>query len=119
MSSPMVPRPVQMFGWMGCSRLGNFRIWRSDDEDLKEWLGEDEYVIVDSGYDDVSVLNGLDVPDYIHYQSAVRVRHEMVNGKLKRFKVLTSLFRYDRWLQTLCFHAVANITNTVIKSEEP
>lgn len=86
---------------------------------LKDRLGEDEYVISDAGYADATVLNGLDVPEYMDYHSAVRARHEVVNWKLKSFNVLRNNFRHGIELHTLCFHAVANLTQVVIMMEEP
>lgn len=105
-----------MNGSVSAGEFPDIKIYK---DDVKERLGEDECVIADSVYDDALVLNGLDMPDYMHYYSAVRAGHGMVNGKLKRFKVLTSLFRHYRWFHTLCFHAVGSITQTVINIEEP
>lgn len=103
---------------------GNFAAGHYSDvnifrEDLKEKWAEDKFVIADDGYGDARGVNGLDVPDYMHYHSAVRARHETLNSKLKRFNVLTRTFRHERPLHVLCFHAVANITQTVISLEEP
>lgn len=74
--------------------------------------------MADNVYNDETVLNGCNVPDDLSYQSAVRALHEMVNGELKRFYVLTTLFRHKRRRKTLCFHAVANITQTLIVLDE-
>lgn len=87
-------------------------------EYLKEKLAEDEFVIEDDGYDDATVLNGLDVPDYMHNRSEVRARNEAVNGKRNRLNVLTRTFRHDRRLHVLCFNAVENILQEVILLEE-
>lgn len=83
-------------------------------EGLEHTLLENEYGIGDAGHEDSTILNWLDVADFIQYHSAVKARHDMVYGKLKRFNVLTTTFRHDRRLHVLWFHAVANITQKVI-----
>lgn len=88
-------------------------------DDLKHRLCEGESVITDNGYRDAKAMKQLDAPGKEDYHRAVRGRHEGVNGRLKRFKVLTTPFRHEKDLHGICFFAVANIVQVAINVEEP
>ena len=49
----------------------------------------------------------------------IRARHEIVNGKLKRFKVLRDKFRHSLRFHAYCSFAVQNIVKILIDEEEP
>lgn len=60
-----------------------------------------------------------DAPGKADYQHEVRGRQVGVNGRLKRFRVLTTLFSHNKDHHDLCFFAVPNIVQVVINVEEP
>ena len=78
---------------------------------LKSSLGSDEFVIADRGYPDSRCLQppGHCHPKHVIYQK-VRARHEVVNKRLKQFKILTTKCRNDLSFHGTCFFAIANVT---------
>lgn len=81
-------------------------IFRDDLKRLRR-ISQGEKVITDNWY----VHEAVKQPDALgkeDYQNAVRGRHEGVNGRLKRVKVLTAPFRHDKDRYGLCFFAVAD-----------
>jgi hypothetical protein len=48
-----------------------------------------------------------------------RARHDTVNGRLKMFRVLSSVFRHDRNLHQFVFHAVVVITQISFENGSP
>lgn len=64
--------------------------------DLKRNLRQDEKIITDNGYFDTRAGKLSDAPGKEQYHRSMRGRHEGVNGRVKRFKLLTTPFRHDR-----------------------
>lgn len=58
-------------------------------------------------------------PESIQKQKQFMARHETVNGRLKSFRVLSTIFRHDLTLHSACFYAVANLVPLTIMNGEP
>ena len=87
---------------------------------LKGILDGDEQVIADKGYEDdkcVYFSEDMAYPD--HLFSACRARHENMNRRIKQFNVAGQRFRHCISLHSICFHAVANISQLMIEYESP
>lgn len=84
---------------------------------MKGSLDEDEFVLADKGYGDNRCLTPKTISSPISpvLHEAFADRHETVNKRLKDFLVLRRLFRHDRSLHGLCFHAVANVVQHKMK----
>jgi hypothetical protein len=86
------------------------------EDGLKDMLADEECVEVDNGYQgDIKFKNPKISQSRKDRKekSAVRARHEIVNGRLKQFEVLNSVFRHNidmRAKHKMCFNAVAVIT---------
>jgi hypothetical protein len=46
-------------------------------------------------------------------------RHETMNKRFKKFRVLSGTFRHDLEFHQICFYAVAAITQMKIQHDEP
>ena len=94
-------------------------------EGLKHELCVDEYVEVDAGYrGDEKFMRpsmGWDSKERKE-KSIVRGRHEIINGKLKNYNVLTTYFRHmkpsNKFMEKhkMCFYAVAVMTQLKLDS---
>lgn len=81
-------------------------------------VDEGELTIADKGYKDSNYFllpNQLNSSQHKYIMS----RHETVNKRLRQFKILYVPFRHSLKKHTICFNAVANITELVIENEEP
>lgn len=107
---------VWVAGPYPCGAYPDLRIYR---DQLKRRLLPTEKVIADNGYRDPTALLQSEAGEFESFHRMVRARHEGVNGRLKRFKILTTPFRHGRDLHAMCFYAVANVTNLTITFEEP
>lgn len=107
---------VWVSGPYACGRNPDVKIYR---EQLKSRIQPREKVIGDNGYMDPTILLQRDAGDFSNFHTAARARHETVNGRLKRFRVLTVPYRHRRELHGFCFYAVAHITNLNITFVEP
>ena len=79
----------------------------------------DEFVIIYAGYGDTRCI----VPSVERYLmsatlAALRARHEIVNGQLKNFRVLSSLFRLALNLHRECFFAVLNVVSIALSEAQ-
>jgi hypothetical protein len=89
---------------------------------LKGMLHADEMVEADRGYRGDPTIRD---PDTVFSQSdkrakdLARARHETVNGRLKIFRVLSSVFWHDRNLHQFVFHAVVVITQISFENGSP
>lgn len=99
-----------------CGRYPNLRIYP---EKLKLRLRPWEKVIADHGFPDPCDLLHAYAANFDGYHRAVRARHETVNGRLKRFNVLTDVFCHRRELHSVFVYAVLHVTNLVMTFEEP
>jgi len=108
---------VWVMGGFPCGRYSDLVIFR---EGLADLLDEGEVVIADGGYrGDAQIwAKGHDSAASLT-EAAVRARHETVNSRLKKFKVLSSKFRHDLTLHPQCFYACANLVQIAMENEEP
>lgn len=91
-------------GPFACGEWPDLKIFKSS---LDNQLIEGEKVIADGGYQDPACVQTIaGAADAVKF---LRAQHEAVNGRLKRFSVLSSRFRHNKDLHCSCFFAVANI----------
>ena len=77
---------------------------------LKKLLDSGEYVITDNGYPDETCLQSRDCIDANKKKHRrIRAKHEVINGRIKNFQVVSTTFRHDHNLHAYCFHAVVHI----------
>ena len=77
---------------------------------LVKKLLPDEKIIADSGYrDDRYFVHPLAVINNHDFYKKVRARHENINFRIKKFKVIGSTFRNTLDKHVKCFFAVANL----------
>jgi len=93
-----------------CGAFPDLKIFRSG---IKNWLEESEMVIADKGYPDPKVFQDNQLERF------VRSRHEHINKRLRHFGVLRYKFVHDLKKHSVCFRAVANLTQLTIVSGEP
>lgn len=83
-------------------------------------LVNDEHVIADGGYKHLRCRHPVGLEDLERKQyGIVRARHETVNRRFKQFFVLEHRFRHNVSLHSICFHAVANVTQLIIENGHP
>jgi hypothetical protein len=82
-----------------------------------EFIDEGELTIADDGYRDrrYFIYPAICPPNMSAIHKAVMSRHETVNGRLKNFNVMKSMFRHDKSKHSQCFHAVINIIELSIE----
>lgn len=73
--------------------------------------------MADRGYNDPHFILPTTQNEQIHRR--LMSRHETVNKRIKQFNVLSGAFRHDLTKHRLCFYSVVNITQLIIKYEEP
>ena len=82
-------------------------------------LDDGKKIIADGGYrGDPRILtpNGLNNA-VSRMRSVTRAWHEIVNLKLKNFKVLSNKYRHNLKQHPTCFYAVANIVQAQMRIE--
>lgn len=103
---------VWIHGPFPCGSFADLRIFRLA---MKHVLDDDEYVVADGWYQDERCQtpnNRGQSP--LH--ALIRARHETINRRFKQFNVLGHRFRLSLSLHSICFHAVANLTQIMIES---
>ena len=90
---------------------------------LKYHLDEGERVQADRGYagdERVKAPGPLYTEDaYLKMSKKIASRHETVNKRFKIFQCLVHRFRHDVVKYTICFRAIAVITQLGIENGEP
>jgi hypothetical protein len=89
---------------------------------LKEQLLPGEMVEADRGYRGDETVRCPDTVFPRSYKQAkqkARARHKMVNGRLKKYRVLASVFRHERNLHQFVFYAVAVIKKIGFEDGSP
>lgn len=113
-----------------CLRTGEI-IWAhggypcGDYPDLKiardlfiQFLDESEKTVADKGYRDSNYFILPNEQNNIRHKK-IMSRHETVNKRIRHFNILKNKFRHNKQLHGKCFHAVVNITQLIIKNEDP
>lgn len=85
--------------------------------DLKNMLLQDEYVIADKGYGGPRVVH--DINGNYELAATLLARHESANMRLKCFKIVGGVFRHDLALHSYCFRAVSNLVQLTLQSTNP
>lgn len=85
-------------------------------EQLKEKLGENEKVLADGGYRGPKCRYSYSNQNEL-LSGAIRARHEKVNRRMKQFRILSTTFRHEKYLHVYCFHAIANLTQLMLRHE--
>lgn len=93
-----------------CGSYPDLKIFRNG---IKNYLDESEMVIADKGYPDPKVYHDSELERF------VRSRHEHINKRLRHFGVLRYKFVHSLDMHSVCFRAVANLTQLNIVSGEP
>lgn len=106
---------VWIFGGLPCGAYPDLKLAR---EAFVHGLDANERVFADRGYNDQSTFI-LPNAANSRFHNLVMSRHETVNKRIKQFVVLATKFRHNRSLHRNCFYAVGNLTQLVIKHEEP
>ena len=87
---------------------------------MKGSLAPGEMVVADEGYNDPTCLPGSDVDgEHRKRLAAIRARKETVNRRFKQFFVPGHRFRHKSAIHSVCFHAVANLTQIMIEKGRP
>lgn len=108
---------VWAYGPFPCGSYPDLRSFRLR---MKRALEPGEKVVADDGYKDASCLLRNDVEGQQRKVLAdVRARQETANRRFKQFFILGHRFRHDVSLHSVCFHAVANITQLTIELGDP
>jgi hypothetical protein len=88
---------------------------------LVHHLRRGEKILADGGYCDGNLVSetptGYNNDDQAMKHIA-RARHETINGRLKSFSVLSSVFRHRLELHGKCFHFIAILIQMMIENEE-
>ena len=83
---------------------------------MKGSLAPGGMVVADEGYNDPTCLPGSDVDgEHRKRLATIRARQQTVNRRFKQFFVLVHRFRHRIALHSVCFHAVANLTQIMIE----
>lgn len=82
------------------------------------FLDSGERSLADKGYNDTTFFI-LPTEENHNRHKKIMSRHETVNKRIKQFKVLSQPFRHDLTKHKICFHSVVNITQLIIKFEQP
>jgi len=92
-----------------CGLYPDLKIYQTG---IKKLLRENEMVIADKGYPDPTVYRDEALERY------VRSRHEHINKRMRQFSVLRHKFTHNPSKHSVCFRAVANLTQLAIVSGE-
>lgn len=81
-------------------------------------VDSNEKTMADKGYkDSIFFILPDDKNKYQH--KLIMSRHETVNKRIRQFKILQQTFRNSIKKHPIVFHAVINITQLIIKNEDP
>ena len=94
--------------------------------DLRQQLEPNELVHADRGYrnyqGDPMQFITPNVPctyGMLRGNQVARARHEAINGRFKRFRILSSPFRHELHKHSTCFRAVATLVQLQLRHDEP
>jgi DDE superfamily endonuclease len=89
---------------------------------LRERIPEGFKIIGDKGYigeEMVSANNRLDARQVKMFKKIARARHEDLNGRLKRFEVLSGRFRHNIVKHKIAFEAVCVLVQYTLENGRP
>lgn len=104
----------------GPFKCGDFPDVKIFQNELKQKLLRNEKVIADNGYKDNKCLRASHLNNAHHkrFHGRARGRHEVVNGKMKRFSILKSKFRHNLDLHSIFFYSILKLTQLTLDFEE-
>ena len=109
------PKIIWVSGPCPCCPYSHVWIFR---EGLKTNLRVDKLVISVNGYTDVQCIQSPRAHHPSHkILRLIRARHEIMNKRLKQFRVLEQRFRHGKSLHHYCFFAVLQITQLILDDE--
>ena len=105
---------VWVHGPFPCGSYTDLNIFRLG---MKDELDESECVLTDLGYGDERCKTKASMSNINMelFHSRILARHENVNRRLKQFSILSNRFRNSISKHSVCFHAVANITQLMFE----
>lgn len=106
---------VWVSGGYPCGAYPDLKLAR---ELFVDFLDPGERAMADEGYKDATHFLLPDISNNKRHKY-IMSRHETINKRIKQFRVLSEAYRHDIASHKLCFHAVVNLTQLVIKNEEP
>jgi DDE superfamily endonuclease len=102
-----------------CGAFPDIRIFR---DRLQEELLPGEMVVADRGYRDgrtfCNTPTGYRNPSETE-KANVRSRHEHINGRIKKFKIMSTRFRACREKHWMAFHTIINVLQIEIEEGKP
>jgi hypothetical protein len=103
---------VWLHGGFPCGEYPDLRIAR---ELIVTFINSNEKILADKGYRDRRYFINPTCLQHKQYLA----RHEIMNHRLKQFKILSERYRHPLRKHPICVHAVGNITQLIVKNEEP
>lgn len=104
---------VWVHGGVPCGEYSDLKLAR---ELFVHFLEPQEKAIADRGYRDQQYFITPATKPYYPKIKQILARHETINKRMKQWKCLGSRFRHKLHKHPLCFHAIANITNFILKN---
>lgn len=101
-----------------CGRNSDLRIFKRC---MKQALLPGETVIADGAYRDPKCEKNARTGDMSRggFHGTVRAMHETSYRRLKQFDLLSQRFRHNRRVHSVCFRAVASLTQLTIRNVHP
>lgn len=93
-----------------------------DEDGLKSKIPDGFKVIGDKGYtgdEKVSINNRMDSIAVKEFKKLARARHEDLNGRIKRFEILSERFHHPLEKHKIVFEAVCVITQYMLENGHP
>ena len=90
---------------------------------LRDQIPEGKKAVADGGYKrcgpKVSISTSLDDPRVARFKRRVKCCQETINGRMKKFAVLTTRFRHDDTKHQACFFAIAVTVQYTMENGSP
>lgn len=106
---------VWVHGGYPCGLYPDLKLAREAYVDL---VNPGERSVADKGYND-AIYFILKTARNARDHSTIMARHESVNKRMKQFKILKNTYRHSLEKHPLVFHAVANLTQLMLKNGYP
>lgn len=106
-------RLIWVHGPFPCGSFPDLKIFRLG---MKRVLRPGEKVLADNGYSDTLCVIPKTHPDSTLHKR-IRARHEIFNGKIKRFFIVSHTFRHPLQRHADCFYAAAHLTSLQMEEE--
>lgn len=108
---------VWLHGPFPCGKYLDLHIF---DLALSECLNESECVVADEGYTTVKCLQPSTVTAvFKNAHGRIRALHEILNRRMKQFRVLGTTFSLNPTVHSICFYAIPNRTQLMLQISDP